>query len=209
MTDIFISYARDDDEPFVKGLYGDLTAAGFDVWWDREAMESRGRTFLQEIRDAIAAVDRLILVVGPKAAESDYVRYEWEFALATCRVVIPILRLGDYDLLPPVFPQVHCIDFRESRPYAAALGELVERNLKKPLPDLAPLHGVNALPPHFLPRPDAIDSLKRTLLADTVEPTVITSARQTISLQGANRCWLPPLPAVARAAATSTTAYSG
>jgi WD40 repeat protein len=185
MADIFISYARDDDEPFVTGLYRDLTGAGFDVWWDREAMESRGRTFLQEIRDAIAAVDRLILVVGPKAVQSNYVRYEWEFALATCKVVIPILRLGDYDLLPPVFPKVHCIDFRKSRPYADALGELVERNLKVPLPDLAPLHGVNALPAHFLPRPDAIDRLKRRLLADTIQPAVITSApRQTISLQG-------------------------
>ena len=52
---LFISYARADDEPFVRRLYQDLTEFGYDVWWDREAMESRGRTFLQEIRDAIIA----------------------------------------------------------------------------------------------------------------------------------------------------------
>ena len=55
---VFLSYARADDEPFVERLYGDLIQAGIEVWWDRAAMESRGRTFLQEIRDAIEGVDR-------------------------------------------------------------------------------------------------------------------------------------------------------
>lgn len=31
---IFISYARGDDEPFVRRLHADLTAAGFQVWFD-------------------------------------------------------------------------------------------------------------------------------------------------------------------------------
>ncbi len=35
MTSLFLSYARDDDEPFVRRLYDDLIAAGFDVWFDR------------------------------------------------------------------------------------------------------------------------------------------------------------------------------
>src|SRR5262245_19891644 len=101
---IFISYARDDDEPFVHRLYTDLTARGHRIWWDRQAMESRGRTFLQEIRDGIASCERLILVVGPKAVESDHVQAEWRFALQSCRVVLPILRVenpqlsDDYEL---------------------------------------------------------------------------------------------------------------
>src|SRR5215471_5767114 len=87
--DLFISYARDDDEAFVKRLYADLVEKGLGVWWDRKAMESRGRTFLQEIRDAISDVERVILVVGPRAIASDYVRAEWEYALAVgvCKVV--------------------------------------------------------------------------------------------------------------------------
>ena len=51
---IFLSYARDDDESFVKQLYEDLTKRGFQVWWDRVSMPSRALTFLQEIRDAVA-----------------------------------------------------------------------------------------------------------------------------------------------------------
>jgi hypothetical protein len=32
MTSVFLSYARADDEPFVRRLCEDLTAAGFTVW---------------------------------------------------------------------------------------------------------------------------------------------------------------------------------
>jgi hypothetical protein len=94
---IFLSYARNDDEPFVKRLYEDLIRRGFDVWWNRKSMPSRNLTFHQEIRDAVAACDRLVLVVGPKAIVSDYVRQEWQFAWYQAeKVVTPILRLGDY-----------------------------------------------------------------------------------------------------------------
>ena len=71
---IFISYAREDDEPFAGRIYDDLTKAGFEVWWDRVSMPSRQLTFQQEIADAIRSHDRLILIVGPRAAASDYVR---------------------------------------------------------------------------------------------------------------------------------------
>ena len=88
MTSIFLSYSRDDDEPFVRRLRDDLIAAGFDVWFDRVNMPSRGPTFHQEIRDAIAQRDRVLLVVGPQAVASEYVRQEWEFAYFVWNVVI-------------------------------------------------------------------------------------------------------------------------
>src|SRR5712671_6832427 len=101
MSGIFLSYARGDDlDPFdpatsfVARLHRDLTAHGFEVWFDRIAMPSRGLTFHQEIQDAVAARERLVLVVGPKAAVSDYVRQEWQFALHADKAVTPILRLG-------------------------------------------------------------------------------------------------------------------
>jgi hypothetical protein len=51
MTSIFLSYARDGDEAFVRRLHADLAKAGFDVWFDRVSMPSRQLTFHQEIRD--------------------------------------------------------------------------------------------------------------------------------------------------------------
>ena len=183
MTDVFISYARADDEPFVKRLYEDLTAHGFEVWWDRVSMPSRALTFLQEIRDAIDSADRLILIVGPKAVESDYVSAEWQYALNACKVVTPILRIGDYNLLPDDLAKLHCPNFRETRSYDDALAELL-RILGEPVVPLGALRGVPSLPPHFLPRPEEMAPLAETILADVRKPTVITSAKQTTALQG-------------------------
>lgn len=183
MADIFISYGRQDDEAFVQQLRADLIADGLTVWWDRAAMESRGRTFLQEIRDAIADCGRLILVIGPRAVQSDYVRVEWEFALQVCKVVVPILRLGDFSLVPDQLARLHCPDFRPERPRADALAEL-RRILSSPVPGLAKLSGVDPLPAKFLPRPEEVEKLATTILADVSHPVVITSAGRTVALEG-------------------------
>jgi hypothetical protein len=181
---IFISYARADDEPFVKQLYQDLTEYGIDVWWDRKAMESRGRTFLQELRDAIEASDRLIAVIGPNAVTSDYVKAEWEHALLFAKGVVPILRIGDYDLIPSELSKLHCPDFRKEQTYNEALEELL-CILAGPVPKLGQfLTAIPSLPPQFLPRRDEIDRLGENVLADIQRPIVITSAKQTTALQG-------------------------
>src|SRR5262245_25892908 len=74
--DVFISYARNPDEEFVTRLQADLIGAGVRVWWDRQAMESRGRSFLQELRDGIESSDRLLFVIGPGSLASSYCRCE-------------------------------------------------------------------------------------------------------------------------------------
>src|SRR5436190_1150674 len=108
---LFLSYARTDDDgltddSFVKRLHKDLTERGCSVWWDRDSMPNRGSTFLNAIRDAITAVDRVILIIGPGAIQSDYVRAEWEYALSICISVLPILRKGDYGLLPDALKNI-------------------------------------------------------------------------------------------------------
>ncbi len=183
LPSLFISYAREDDEPFVEKLYKDLKEKSFKIWWDRAAMKNRGRTFLQEIRDAIEDSDLLIAVIGPKALESDSVRYEWEHALLFSKGVIPILRMGDYKLLLPEMSKLHCPDFRETRPYDEALEELI-RLIKEPIPPLGPLIGVPSLPPNYLPRKDDLNIIKEIILADTVKPVVITSSKKITALQG-------------------------
>jgi hypothetical protein len=113
---IFISYARDDDEEFAKRLWLNLKNHGFRAWWDREAMESRGHTFLREIRDAIAASERVLLIVGPRVAHSPYVEVEWRHALREGAVVTPLLRLGDYDDVPVALGPLHCASSRPRFP---------------------------------------------------------------------------------------------
>lgn len=189
--DLFLSYARSDDDPdysdpaksLLRRLYIDLTATGYTVWWDRESMPSRALTFLQEIRDAIAESSRLVVVVGPSALESVYVKAEWEYALSICLPVIPILRAGDYSLVPPALKDLHTADFRVSRSYADALAEL-KRILAEPAAPLGRLHAVPSLPQWYIRRGKDLDALAHTVCADAHQPVVITSKKQTVALQG-------------------------
>ncbi len=165
MTRIFLSYARNDDEPFVKRLYEDLTARGFDVWWDRVSMPARGLTFLHEIRDAIDARERFLLVLGPGATTSDYVIDEWKHAVTYGRAINPILRLGDFPLVPDELKLLHVEDFRDDEQYAFHLENLI-RQLSEPVVPMGKLIGVPTLPRHLLTLPDRLRSLKDALLAD-------------------------------------------
>jgi hypothetical protein len=57
-------------------------------------MPSRQLTLHQEIRNAIEARDRLLLVVAPHALTTDYVTQEWRFACFEAgKCVNPIVRL--------------------------------------------------------------------------------------------------------------------
>lgn len=180
---VFLSYARKDNEPFVERLRDDLIARGQAVWWDRKSMQSRGRTLLVEIRDAIEKSERVIAVIGPNAVMSEYVRVEWDHAMNFCKGVLPILREGDYSLVPDDIGKLHCVDFRETCLYDTALDELLEK-LAEPVPPMGTLTLVPALPPHYLPRPEDMDPVAETVLADVQRPVVITSAQQTSALVG-------------------------
>ena len=182
---VFLSYSRHDDEDFVKRLYTDLTEAGFTVWYDRQSLMSRGKTFHQEIKDAIhTEVDRLIYVGGPNATLSLYVREEWRFALECDDVmVIPILRKGDYDQVPGELSLLHCEDFRDDSLYGTALAKLI-RSLHEPNPKLGGLFAVPSLPPHFLARPDLMARVRDALLVDLQTTQVITSADARVGMQG-------------------------
>jgi hypothetical protein len=208
MAGVFLSYARSDDEPYVRDLFEHLQADGFDAWFDREHMPSRSLTFLQEIRDAIRHRDRLLVILGPAAVKSDYVRAEWQAALVEGKAVTPILRLGDYELVPPELKNLHCADVRAARPADAALAEVI-RILKEAVPPLAVLWGaIPAVPPHFQPRPDDLSQLARTILYEVENPVVLDPPQRTTVLHGMGGVGKSVL-AAAFARATSTRRVFG
>ncbi len=187
---VFLSYARADDDPdyddltksFMRRLYNRLTAAGFAVWWDRMSLPSRGETFTAEIETAIRGCQRFVLVVGPGAIASPYVQAEWEFALAECKPVTPILRAGDYPLIPPAVAEINAIDCRPSRDETVALTDLINR-----LRDDAPLGdpiGVKPLPPGYITRPEPFNAARDALCADAIRPTVISAPPSAVALYG-------------------------
>ena len=191
---VFLSYARGDDEPFVRRLHDDLSARGFDVWFDRVSMPARQLTFHQEIRDAVAACDRLLLVVGPRAVASDYVAQEWRFAYFEAdKCVNPTVRLDGatsvgqkidgYELIPEDLKLLHAEDFRDDARYAEHLENLV-RQLSEEPPRVGKLVAVPELPPHFHQQRDRIKALRDMLLVDLQGPVVVTGAAARVGVQG-------------------------
>ena len=180
---VFLSYARADDDPnyddatksFMRRLSTALTAGGFGVWWDRVSLPSRSLAFTQEIEDAIRACERFILVVGPGAAASDYVRAEYEFALRQCKPITPILRAGDFDLIPKALgiDGVNAIDCRAVRNEAAAFADIAAR-LRQPAP-IGGTVGVQPLPRGHITRADAYQAAFDALQADAVQAAVISA----------------------------------
>ena len=204
MSGILISYARADDKTFVKKLRQKLVKHGFDVWRDKEDMDSCGRTFLHEIQDAIYDSDKVIAVIGPKALESRYVWYEWQYAYLHSKVLVPILRKGLYnslsekkeDLLcrdsqkypnklsPSELAKHHIIDFRKGQSQSTAFNEL-RRILSRPIK--APgvlLTDVPELPAHFLPRCEDLSILSKLVISDSKNLNVIKSTKRVTALCG-------------------------
>jgi len=193
---LFISYGSKDDITFVKNLCNDLGSKknGYDVWYNKEDLESNGLSFLQNIRDTIAVNQmRVLLVIGPHSSKSDYVKAEWEFALANCMVVIPLLRKGngkeksdeDYDLIPEPLKKrnLDCIDFRKERPYKNALNELL-KDLSSAILPLGKLYSVPNKPANFIPRNDEVEKIKDIIMGDSFKPGVITSVGKSTAVQG-------------------------
>lgn len=180
---VFVSYARGDDEPFVRRLVDHLDARGLEVWFDRRSMPSRSLTFMDEIRRAIDAADRLLVVLGPTGVSSEYVRSEWQYGLARAKAVTPVLRLGDHGSLPAELSSLHCPDARPDRPETESLAEIA-RVLSEPVPPLGELSGLPSLPPHFRPRPDETSALIARLLGDQATPTSAENWRRVTLVSG-------------------------
>jgi len=85
---VFISYCRTDEE-FVQHVKRELSAAGIQTWQDRDI--EPGRYWQADIDTAIRDAGAMVLVLSPSALESEYVNYEWAFALGAGLSVIPIL----------------------------------------------------------------------------------------------------------------------
>jgi WD40 repeat protein len=187
-TKLFLSYARGDDEAFVHNLYSGLANAGFEVWFDRVSMPSRQLTFLQEVRDAVARCERVVLVIGPRARTSDYVTQEWRFGLELGKAINPVVRLNSenqdgFDLIPEEMKLLHAEDFRDDGAFAAHLGNLL-RQLTEPVALPGRLIGVPMLPTHYRAQPELLESLRKEVLADLRQPIVITGTAARVGVQG-------------------------
>ncbi len=89
MTHIFISY-RSEDGDFADLVKNKIKDAGFDIRMDNDRINA-GQDWRQRIDEGIKDALAVVLVMTPEAQASEYVTYEWAFALGCSIQVIPIM----------------------------------------------------------------------------------------------------------------------
>lgn len=184
MHDLFLSYARADDEPFVRRLYDALITEGVTVWYDREAMPNRGLNFSENIKRAVLDSKRLALIVGPHALTSEYVTKEWKTAESACIPVIPLMRLSDYKDLPPELAGVDAPDFRDDVKFDHWLNYLL-RQIADDVPPPGNVHGLRFQHPRgYILRGALWTELDKAVRGDSLSAGVATSREQITALQG-------------------------
>lgn len=148
---VFISY-KHENESFIKALKEHIQSAGFDVWIDKDLLRA-GEDWRQEIDNAIKASFCLVVVMSPGAFESQYVTYEWAYALGIGLRVLPLVVTSTQ--LHPRMETIQYIDFTDH--FAPPWDKLAQR-----LKEIA-AGGVmvGARPPLYVVRAvEALESLK-------------------------------------------------
>ena len=105
MSDIFISYVR-DDRPIAQKLAQALETQGWSVWWDRRI--PAGRTFDEVIEEAIDGARSVVVLWSKNSVASRWVRTEAAEG-AERNTLVPILIELDLKI-PLAFRRIHAAD---------------------------------------------------------------------------------------------------
>ena len=88
--DVFLSYAREDAD-FVRTLDAGLKARGKDVWVDWDDIRPSADWWVT-IRAGIDAAKTFVVILSPELVSSEICREELEYAVASNKRVVPVLR---------------------------------------------------------------------------------------------------------------------
>ncbi|HPO13758.1 MAG TPA: toll/interleukin-1 receptor domain-containing protein [Candidatus Hydrogenedentes bacterium] len=113
--EVFISHCHDDGD-FAEVLKSKLGEWGYKAWIDIDRLNA-GENWREEIDDAIRRSKAVVVVMSPKARESEYTTYEWAFACGHKNKVIPLMIKATS--LHPRLESVQYLDFtnRSARPW--------------------------------------------------------------------------------------------
>lgn len=111
MPKTFLSYASEN------AIFADLARlklqdAGIEVWIDAGNIRA-GEEWRNAIDEGISTADVLLVILTPESCKSQYVTYEWAYALGCGIKVIPML-LQDADIHPRL-SVLQYLDFRDQR----------------------------------------------------------------------------------------------
>jgi HEAT repeat protein len=170
MNHIFISYDHGDAD-FATVLRIEFEKAEHNVWVDQRGI-SAGDDWRKEIDEAIQNAKAMIVVMSPEAARSEYVTYEWAYALGSGVRVIPVLLRATS--LHPRLQTLQHLDFssHSARPW----GQLLLAVRREPRQDAPP-----AISPASQPQNPSLGVLDRAIAAlDSISPEERLLALETL-----------------------------
>jgi len=121
MVQVFLSYKHDDGD-FAQILRDRIEQAGFDGWIDDNLQA--GEDWREMIDRAIRESMALVVILSPEATASEYVTYEWAFALGAGVPVVPVMLKPTP--LHPRLDELQFLDFthRKARPWEMLITRL-------------------------------------------------------------------------------------
>ena len=135
MSDIFISYAR-EDRAQAQAIAAVFQGQGWSVWWDRSIPP--GRSFDQVIEEALAAARCVVVIWSKSSATSDWVKTEAAEGLAR-KILVPV-RTEETNL-PLEFRRLQTVDLTgwkgdasdpELGEFLAAVSALLKSEVRPP-----------------------------------------------------------------------------
>lgn len=124
MAHVFISYAHTDSD-FVALMKLELEKSGFTTWVDHDRLQA-GEDWRVGIDEAIQGAFAVIAVMTQEAYQSQYVTYEWAYALGMGVKVIPLMLRET--ALHPRLEALQYLNFsgRNERPWERLMQRLSE-----------------------------------------------------------------------------------
>lgn len=111
MKHIFVSYAREDKD-FARELSRRLRESDRIPWQDLRNIRA-GDYWQDSIDAALRNAEALVVIMSPHAIKSQYVTYEWAFALGAGIRVIPVVKARTN--IHPKLSSIQYIDFTTHR----------------------------------------------------------------------------------------------
>jgi HEAT repeat protein len=128
VSQVFISYAREDGTDFKNSVIRELEKNDFSHWVDTDAI-GLGDDWTRKIDEALCSSFALILIITPAALKSAYVTYEWIYALGRGIKVIPLLfsEVNEVDKHPKLKNMNHEVFINpRMRPWKDVIDQLIK-----------------------------------------------------------------------------------
>ncbi len=149
MTEIFISYSRDNKE-VVNTLAADFAELGYNTWIDKEL--SGGQAWWTRILEQIRACDLFVISVSPHSLDSYACKLEWLYAHSLNKNILPVMVADGVstNLLPKELSIIQYVDYRKQDKKAAFDLNKALSNLPGPWPLPDPLPDEPEVPVSYL-----------------------------------------------------------